>query len=217
MFENSFVLGDAFELIQKLPGESIDLILTDPPYGIDYQSNRREVNPQWEKLIGDKNLSWLPKFFEQSFRVLKYDRHFYCFCRWDVWGAFYNVAKQYFNVKNMIVWVKNNHGSGDLKGAYAPKHELILFAHKGRRTFTGLRHPDVFNVDNIPSLQRLHPTQKPALLLQHFILNSTHKGEYVLDPFAGCGTTLQAAKELGRIYTGFEIDKQYWEKGKCLL
>ena len=74
---------DCLDGLKKLDDNSVDTIITDPPYGISFQSNYRK--DKFNYLQNDDNLDWLPEFVEQIYRVLKDNTHFYCFCRWDVY------------------------------------------------------------------------------------------------------------------------------------
>jgi site-specific DNA-methyltransferase (adenine-specific) len=186
---NAFICGDCFAEMAKLPDECVDLVLTDPPYGIDYQSNRRVARPKLPKFDNDVDLSWVDGWVEQVYRVLKTDSHFYCFTRFDTYPVFYNSICRLFKVKNCLIWVKNNHGSGDLNGSYAPQAEMIVFAAKGKRQLNGPRESDVLTCDNVPSAHRHHATQKPVELLRQLIEKSTEPDQIVLDPFAGVGST----------------------------
>jgi site-specific DNA-methyltransferase (adenine-specific) len=191
---NQFKCGNCFEELPKLPDGCIDLVLTDPPYGIDYQSNRRTAREKLPKFANDCDLGWVDGWVEQVHRVLKDDRHFYCFTRFDMYPLFYASISRLFKVKNCLIWVKNNHGSGDLNGSFAPQHEMIIFATKGRRDLNGPRDADIIPCDNVPSAKRFHATQKPVLLLRQLIEKSTDPDELVLDPFAGTGSTGLACK-----------------------
>lgn len=186
---NQFICGNCFEELPKLPDECVDLVLTDPPYGIDYQSNRRVAREKLPKFANDCDLSWVDDWVDQIYRVLKDNRHFYCFTRFDMYPVFYNAISRLFKVKNCLIWVKNNHGSGDLNGSYAPQNEMIIFAVKGKRDLNGPRDSDVLECDNVPSAHRAHSTQKPIELLRQLIEKSTDPDELVLDPFAGTGST----------------------------
>ncbi len=214
---NRFILGDAFEVLRQIPDGAVDLILTDPPYGIDYQSNRREVWEKLPKIEGDRNLEWLTVFVDEAYRVLADDRHFYCFCRWDMYHVFHQAISARFQVKNALVWVKNNHGCGDLAGAYAPQYEMVIFAVKGRRKLNGKRHPDILEFATVSSRARKHPVQKPVEMLKFLIEKSTQPDEIVLDPFAGVGSTAMAAIEAGRRYLAIEIDERFYREGKELM
>lgn len=224
---NQFICGDCFEKMKELPDQCIDLVLTDPPYGIDYQSNRRVAREKLPKFENDVDLSWVDGWVEEVHRVLKDDRHFYCFTRFDTYPKFYDSISRHFKVKNCLIWVKNNHGSGDLLGSYAPQSEMIIFAVKGRRLLNGPRDSDVLEYNNVPSAQRAHATQKPVDLLRTLIEKSTEPDEIVLDPFAGTGSTMRACVATSQFHRGdrksrgyllYEINWEFWAgavRGGC--
>lgn len=206
---------DCLELLKVFPDQSVDLIVTDPPYGISYVSKRAKIGSVRsnlnQELVGDKGImvEWLP----EAARVLKDGGAMYMFTRWDVWGDWYREVNKDLPVKNMIVWVKSNHTAGDLKGNYAYKHELILLATKGRHLPSWpKREMNVWMDKSLSSTEpRVHPTQKPLGIIQHCILNSCPDDGIVLDPFAGSGTTLVAASQLGIRSVGMEIDPEYYK------
>jgi len=187
------------------------MVLTDPPYGMSYKSNRRVVKTKFQKISNDDELSWLGKFYSECYRVLKENTSIYCFCSWHQIDTFKPLIEEKFKLKNLLVWNKNNHGSGDLKGAYAPKHEFILYAHKGRSIFRHNRIPDVLDFPKVSSSKLLHPTEKNIDMLELFINNNTDAGNLVLDPFMGSGTTGVAAKNLNRDFIGIELDEEYFK------
>ena len=132
--------------------------------------------------------------------------------------------------KNMIVWVKSNHGSGDLFSGYAPQHEICIYGHhsKGRKFQPKMKRiSDVlFKKDDtgcVSFYKKIdpktggHPTIKPTDILKEFILRSSKKGEMVLDPYAGSFSTMKASLELGRNSVGFDLDKNYCNKGSKWL
>lgn len=203
--------GDCLELMKGIPDGSIDMILTDPPYGMDYQSNRRVKTEKFRKMENDETLKWLDDFATQSFRVMKENTSAYIFCSWHNVDLFKQAFQQKFKIKNIIVWVKNNHGSGDLKGAYAPKHEFIIFMHKGRSLFRGKRVPDVVNIDKVTPSKMTHPTEKPIGINELFIKNNSDENSVILDPFMGSGSTGVAAKNLNRDFIGIELDEEYFK------
>ncbi|MBU0509172.1 site-specific DNA-methyltransferase [bacterium] len=219
---NAFICCDCFEEMRKLPDECVDLVLTDPPYGIDYQSNRRVARPKLPKFDNDAALGWLEEWVDEVYRVLKPDRHFYCFTRFDTYPEFYRQIARRFKIKNCLIWHKNNHGSGDLDGAYAPQYEMIVFAVKGKRALNGTRESDVLPCDNVPSAFRRHATQKPVELLRQLIEKSTEPGEVVLDPFSGTGSTglacLDVERHRGdrqeRKFVLLEINREFVEQGR---
>ncbi|WP_303753353.1 site-specific DNA-methyltransferase [Enterococcus sp. S86.2] len=203
--------------MKDIPDGSIDMILTDPPYLMDYRSNRRPASTRFMPIQNDTVANG--KYcIEQSFaeyeRVLKSNTALYVFCSWHHIDFFKTEFQKHFTLKNIIVWNKNNHGSGDLRGAYAPKHEFILYGHKGRSIFREKRLPDVLEFPKVPSAKLLHPTEKPISLLNVFLRNNSDEGATVLDPFMGSGTTGVACKNLSRNFIGYELDDEYFEIAK---
>ena len=114
-----------------------------------------------------------------------------------------------FKIKNIIVWEKNNTSMGDLKGSYAPKYELVIFAHKGRRVLNGFRYADIIKAARTGN--KYHPTEKPVDLLEIFIKESSNKDEVVFDAFMGSGSTGVACVNTGRKFIGMELDKKYFD------
>ncbi len=210
-WDNTIWYGDNKDVLASMPDETVDLILTDPPYNINYKSNRRVVNAKFQHLANDNQGDWIPRFAHEAFRVLKNDRHLYCFCRHDTYPEFITAFKEAgFKIKRTLIWVKNNHGSGDLRGDYAPQDEWIIFLHKGRRVLNGKRESNVLHFPKLSTKKLTHSTEKPVKLLKKLISKSTQPGELVLDPFAGSGSTMQAARELGRTYCMMELSPNYY-------
>ena len=203
---NQILQGDCLEIMKTFPDKSIDLVLTDPPYGMDYQSARRI--DRYEKIENDAGIEWFPELAIEIMRVLKDDRHFYIFCN-DYALSFF---RQYmidcgFNVKRALVWVKNNHTSGDLDGDYANKTEFILWGHKGRRLLNGGRDTNV--VYGKREQTNFHPTQKPDDLMSYFIQKSTEREEIVLDMYVGVeGSTYTLLARLRRSSAPILIRKE---------
>ena len=98
---------------------------------------------------------------------------------------------------------------GDLKGAYAPKHEFILYGHKGRRLLNGFRFPDILKAKRTGN--KYHPTQKPVELLNTLLLNSSNENDIIFDGFMGSGSTGIACMNTNRRFIGIEKDKNYFD------
>lgn len=198
--------GDCLELMKDIPDKSIDLVVTDPPYLMNYRSNHRKV--KYDFIANDKdNKDLIRQSIKESHRVLKDNTAVYMFCSWHHIDFFKYEFEKHFTLKNIIVWNKNNTTMGDLYGSYAPKHEFILFGHKGRRTLEGFRHPDV--LDSKKTNNEHHPTEKPTELLETFITASSKEGDIVLDMFIGSGSTAIACKNTNRYFIGIEQEKRY--------
>jgi site-specific DNA-methyltransferase (adenine-specific) len=198
--------------MEKMPDESVDLIVTDPPYLINYRSNRRVVKEKFDRIQNDKDANQLiSKSLYQYHRILKNDSAIYMFCSWHHIEFFKTEFEKYFTLKNILIWNKNNHGSGDLKGAYAPKYEMVLFGHKGRSLFQEKRIADVIDCAKVSSAKLVHPTEKPTELLELFIRNNSRPNDIVFDGFIGAGSTALAALHTGRRFIGYELDGQYYQ------
>lgn len=202
--------GDCLELMKGIPDESIDMVLTDPPYGVAFQSGHRKI--RYEKIKGDQSLDWLDDFIEEIFRVSKNNTAHYMFCSFHRIDIFKQAIQKRFKVKNIITWVKNNISMGDLKGNFAPKTEFIIFFQKGRRLINGRRDSNVFEFNK--TRNELHPTQKPVDMTEYMISKFSDEGNVILDPFMGSGTTGVACVNTNRNFIGMELDEDYFKIAK---
>ena len=135
-----------------------------------------------------------------------------CFTRWDVQQVFIDAIRLAgFVVKSEVIWDKVEHGMGDCKAQFAPTHENIIFAVKGKFSFPGHRPNDLITHRKLHANQMVHPTEKPVPLLADLITAVTKPGDLILDPFAGSGSTLVAAKKTGRRFIGIELDDDYYQ------
>ena len=210
--------GDCLEIMGGIKDKSVDLIVTDPPYLMNYQSNRRKKEDRFDKIKNDKgNYMLIQDYLEECHRIMKDNTAIYCFCSWHNIDFFKNEFEKHFKLKNILVWNKNNHGTGDLKGSYAPKHEFILFGHKGRTLLREKRIADVIDCPKISSNKLTHPTEKPQDLLEIFIKQSSDVGSIIFDGFMGTGSCGIAAKKLNRNFIGIELDEKYFNIAKNRL
>ena len=210
--------GNCIEVMSGIKDKSVDLIVTDPPYLMDYQSNRHKKEDRFDKIKNDKeNYMLIQDYLEECHRIMKDNTAIYCFCSWHNIDFFKREFEKHFKLKNIIVWNKNNHGTGDLKGSYAPRHEFILFGHKGRTLLREKRMADVIDCAKIPSKKLTHPTEKPQELLEIFIKQSSDVGSIIFDGFMGTGSCGIAAKKLNRNFIGIELDEKYFNIAKDRL
>lgn len=203
--------GDCLELLKDIPDNSIDLVVTDPPYCIGTTSNGSKGS------YTDNNL--IKPFFEILFkefsRVLKQDGSAYICTDWRTYPFLYPILKKYFNVPNLIVWDYEWMKAGTF---YRFTHEFIMFATMPdcKRTFGG-GEKDIWRIRciNYTNLkEKLHQAQKPVELMEKMILNSSTENGTVLDCFMGSGTTGVACVNLNRNFIGMEIDEHYFEVAK---
>lgn len=214
--KNQYHYGaDALDELAKIDDNSIDVVVTDPPWGVEFESRRGTDNPDYDT-DKEQTLAYLDEVFEELKRVVKANGHLYIFFPIAHYCEFQELAGQYFDVAEMpLMWVKNNHApAGDETGfedRYAPQYEPIYICRmeKGdQRKLTKKVSPNVLQYDR-PGGDRWHDSQKPIPLLEDIITNVTGKHEKVLDPFAGSGSTLLAAAKNGRHYIGVEKNEDY--------
>jgi site-specific DNA-methyltransferase (adenine-specific) len=203
--------GDCREVLPTLGGDAADLILTDPPYGVDYASNRGNHRP----IAGDDGSLDIQECLSLACRVLRRGRHAYVFGGGPLERTPLAAAVE-------LIWDKGIVGMGDLSLPWSKSHEPITFAvyepSKANRDkgYGGLaarlRQGSVLRVQRVTGGASLrHPTEKPVPLLRQLIESSSVWGETVLDPFSGVGSTLEAARLEGRRSIGIELDEAYCE------
>jgi site-specific DNA-methyltransferase (adenine-specific) len=198
--------GDCLERMKDIPDGSVDMVLTDPPYGMSFRSNYRKN--RYEGIKNDEGLDWLDDFVCQLYRVCTSGSAQYVFCSFHNVDLFKQAFQRKFKVKNILVWEKNNTSMGDLKGDFAPKVEFILFMHKGRSLIRGKREPNIFRFSRTGN--NLHPTEKPVDMCEYLISKFSDENDSIFDPFMGSGTTGLAAANTNRNFIGIEIDSEYF-------
>jgi site-specific DNA-methyltransferase (adenine-specific) len=205
---------DSDQVAKLMNGQKADMVFTDPPYGMAYESNawdskKSEVKQKRtdtqimndeDTNVGQDALNLIPLF-------LNNDRHFYIWCRWDCFNDFKEVCQNIGKIKSVVVWDKGGPGLGDLKGSYGDS-EWAIFGMIGRRELKE-RQNGVWQVNRMKGLQMEHPTQKPLEICERGINNSTNKNELVLDLFLGSGSTMVASHQLKRKCYGMELDPKY--------
>lgn len=209
--------ANCMEILKKIPDNSIDMVLTDPPYAVDFK-------PSWsgdkwkEKLSSDDTLILIDNACEELKRICKADAHLYFFTGWVMYPDFCSVISRHFDISNLIVWEKNNTSLVDFDKRYAFKHEFIVFAkQKGNndRVLINPQSPDVLHYDRVNNPS--HSCEKPVDLLEYLIKNSTIEGETVLDCFMGSGNTGVASTKNSRKYIGIEIEKNIFDSAKSSI
>lgn len=200
-FVNRIITGDCVEVMQEMPEGSVDCVITDPPYLVNYTSRDgrgyQNDNPQDD--------SWLAPAFAQVYRVLKRDSFcvsFYGFPKAEAFLAAWRGAG--FDPIGHFVWVKPYASAEKFVRYY---HEQAYLLAKGRPRKPRLRLPDVLEWRYTGNT--LHPTQKPVMAILPLVMAYSEKGDIVLDPFIGSGTTAVAAQALGRRFIGVELDPAY--------
>ena len=245
--KNSIIQGDSLKLLKKIPSKSIDLVFADPPYNLQLretlyrpdQTTVEAVTNDWDKFdtYADYDkfcLNWL----SECKRVLKDDG-----ALWVI-GSYHNILRLGTCIQNLgfwilndIIWHKTNPMPNFRGTRFTNAHETLLWCT------TSQKAKYTFNYQNLKELnegkqmrsdwyipicsgkerlrennkQRSHPTQKPEALLYRILLSSSNKGDTILDPFLGSGTTAVMAKKLQRNFIGLEQDKEYIKLAKKRL
>lgn len=205
--------GDCCEVLPSLPIDSADLVVTDPPYGINFQSSFRQQS--FSTIVGDQSGDSALRGIASVIPVLKYDRHLYIFGRFDLSSLPLNTPVE-------LIWDKQRLGMGDLEIPWGSQHEYIQFhvslkRHRnreknGRMSLSArLRRGSILSFPRSDGNAAEHPTEKPVPLLRELIESSSRIGECVIDCFCGSGNTLLAAKAEGRKAIGVEIEEKYCE------
>jgi len=207
---------DCIEGMKMLPDNSVDMIFTDPPYGIDYLSNRTDNH---DRIRNDGLTEFkenLPLWLAEMKRVIKPNGVCCCCCccggKTPVNAIFTIEFIKYFNLIQTIVWDKKTIGLG---WKYRPSYETVIIGSLDIENYIwNTERKDISNIvrfNNWIPQEGEHPTQKPYNLIRYFIGLHSFINEIILDPFMGGGSTAVAALKENRNFIGFEIEPKYCE------
>ncbi len=216
--ETDIVLGDLFEIgehrllcgdstdsdqVAKLMnGQKADMVFTDPPYGINYKSNKRKEEFEYIKNDDVIDCSFLPII------PINKNSAIYIWTRWDVYPKWIELVEQSYKVTNCIVWAKQAGGLGDLE-SFWNQHEFAIYAVNGKVKLRGKRQGNLWETEDHRSKDYVHPTQKPVELPARGIEATSDIGNIIVDVFSGSGSTMVAAHQLKRKCYGMELDPKY--------
>ena len=204
----SLALADAVEWLRAQPAESIDLLLTDPAYE-SLEKHRAIGTTTRLKHSKSSSNDWFRVFpnarfgelFDEAYRALKPDRHFYLFCDAEtMFVAKPEAERAGFKFWKPLVWDKRTIGMGY---HYRARYEFVLFFEKGKRRLNNLGVADIISV---PRVHRGYPAEKPPEVSEILIQQSTAAGETVADPFMGSGSVGVAALRSGRRFIGTDVN-----------
>ena len=238
-FKNKIINGDSLDELKKIPDETFDVVFADPPYNLQLKnqltrpdrSKVSAVNDKWDQFesfqkYDEFSISWL----KECKRILKKNG--------TIWviGSYHNIFRLGkaiqdlgFWILNDIIWNKNNPMPNFRGTRFTNAHETLIWASKNEKSKYTFNYQSLkcLNDDlqmrsnwNLPICngserlkkngKKVHSTQKPESLLHRVLLASSNKGDIILDPFLGSGTSATVAKKLGRNYFGIEKDKNYF-------
>ena len=203
-------LGDSNEVLNEVEDKSIDLLLSDPPYGMDFKSGWNKK----EKIKNDglnETITLLDNVLEKTKNKLKDDAHFYLFGNIKYLEYIKPIISKHLNIKDILIWDRCVIGMGDLN-SYGNSYDIIYFGYnKVWKNLNGIRERNVLKYERVVPNEMQHPTEKPRELLEYLIKKSTSENEIVLDPFAGGGSTLLASSNTNRKSIGIELEKKYYD------
>jgi DNA modification methylase len=219
----------------------INCFLADPPYGVSFRStygkNPEALAKYNQEIDDDQDVETAIAGFDMSLKAalpwMAAECEIYIFSQWQVapqWQLYFEtLAPLGIELRQLIIWEKGYPGIGDVKYNWGCGHEFIYYLKMGKRPVpyrrSGILHidadreplPSVIAVDKVRPGTNRHPTQKPIELLKILIEYSTIPGDFVYDPYAGSGSTLLAAKQLGRNCAGFEVKRSYFDDAQKAL
>ena len=212
--DNRLMCGDCRskkDVITLMNGHKADMILTDPPYNVNYEGgNEDKLTIQNDSMENDMFARFLRSCFEIMFSILKLGGSFYVFHADSEGENFRRALREVgFKIAQCCVWVKNSLVMG--RQDYQWQHEPCLYGWKpGAAHFwnSDRKQTTVWNFDK-PQANRIHPTMKPVALMAYPICNSTKHGDVVVDMFSGSGSTIMACQQTDRIGYAMEIDPKY--------
>lgn len=221
--------GDCLEEFKLIDDQSVDLILTDPPYNLGNFMTERQAGLQrmrenffvsagWDNLPSTDWEVAMDQFFANAARVMKIGGSMVCFMAVIKVETLIKIAQRNgFYYKTTGVWHKTNPMPRNMNIQFVNSTETWVYFTFGRKTGTfnneGLLIHDFVETSVTPVSERKHgkhPTQKPVKLMEYFVRLLSNPGDVVLDPFMGSGSTGVASKRLGRSFLGVELGKDYF-------
>ena len=245
-FKNKIINGDCLVELKKIPDRTFDLVFADPPYNLQLKnkltrpdsSEVNAVDDKWDQFesfekYDEFTISWL----KECKRILKKNG-----ALWVI-GSYHNIFRLGTAIQNLgfwilndVVWNKNNPMPNFRGTRFTNAHETLIWASKNQKSKYTFNYQSLkcLNDDlqmrsnwNLPICsgserlkkngKKVHSTQKPESLLHRILLASSNRGDYILDPFLGSGTTAVVAKKLGRICFGIEKENKYFNAAKQRL
>lgn len=214
------IYGDCLEKLKTIPDESVDHIITDPPYGVSKKNNFHTMGRsgidfgEWDKDFDQT--AWL----DEAYRVLKKGGSLIIFNGWRNLGHIANSGESIgFITKDIIRWIKQNPMPRNRDRRYIVDFEFAIWMVKdGKWVFNRLNdtydRPE-YNYPTVAGKEKtIHTTQKPVALMEEMIRRHTNEGQIVLDPFMGSGTTGEACINTGRDFIGIELNEEYFNVAK---
>jgi len=217
--------GDSIQLCERFKPGRIDCVITDPPFGVDNQSNQAVTAHGKEyarKIANDESPEIAIATFKSVMDVLlpkvKPNADMYVFTSYQVLTEWMVMTDAYlpthgFDRKAIIIWEKDGPGMGDTECPWGMGCEFILFFQRGRQLKKShwSRRNSVVRIPQLRPGELIHPHEKPPALLELFLKASTEQGEFVVDPFGGSGSLVRAAERCSRSAVSIELEKMNFD------
>ena len=220
---------DCFEFIKTIPDNSVDLILTDPPYNIA-QYSTGNINLPGREALNNDIAEWdmvdlEPKELLADFkRILKPTGNIFVFTSYNQIGKWHEAFDSEYDTFQFFIWHKTNPAPKIYKTGFLNSCEMIICMWNKGHTWNFTTQNEMHNFFESPICMRperlsnpKHPAQKPVKLLKHIINIASNENDVVFDTFMGVGSTGVAALELGRRFGGCEIDEVYFKASEKRL
>lgn len=218
--------GDSKDIIRRIPDNSIDFILTDPPYNLGQHSTgniplpgRSAMNndvAEWD-MIDFNPEEWADEFI----RILKPTGNLFIFTSYNQLGRWYNCLDHKFDTSNFMIWHKTNPAPKIFKAGFLNSCEMIFTCWNKKHTWNFISQAEMHNFIETPICMRperlsnpKHPAQKPVSILKKMIEIASNEDDIIFDPFMGVGSTGVAALNLNRRFIGVEINETYYNAAK---
>lgn len=219
----NIIKGNSLDVLQNIDVDSIDAIITDPPYNISRDNNFKTMGRagidfgEWDKEFD------LTSWIKTAEPLLKKGGNIVIFNDWKNMSYITKALEDNgFEIKDLIRWKKTNAMPRNRDRRFITDYEVAVWAVKKGGKWTFNRLSDTYEIPEIvggltPKSEKLdggHPTQKPIYVMKWLIERLTNTGDTILDPFMGSGSTCVACEELHRDYIGIEQDEKYFEIAK---
>lgn len=206
MGKHRLLCGDStsIDAVDKLmDGQKADMVFTDPPYGVEYQSNMRTKSEKFDVLANDDQFLDIAPIIEMFS-----SGWVFVWTSWKVQNKWVDLFAGFGYPTNIVIWHKPGGGIGDLKRTFSSDYEVALVWHRGAE-LCGKRIGSVWTINKDRASTYVHPTQKPVALSEEALDKTTRKGAIVLDLFGGSGSTLIACEKTNRQARLMELDPKY--------
>ena len=225
-WQKCVLCADSKDIIRHIPDNSIDFILTDPPYNLGQHSTGNIPLPGRSAMNNDvadwDMVDFNPEEWADEFiRILKPTGNLFIFTSYNQLGRWYNCLDHKFDTSNFMVWHKTNPAPKIFKAGFLNSCEMIFTCWNKKHTWNFISQKEMHNFIESPICMRperlaspKHPAQKPVAILKKMIEIATNENDIVFDPFMGVGSTGVAAIELKRRFIGVELEKDYFEAAK---